>query len=184
MVDPFQSGGIVGSIFGLKFKRYFAFFIVCYKDIYQLGKVDCIESGFLNYCHFEDWLIAKGDLMFVYNFDVNSSIKPDSPGANFNKEFETGTWIGYALFFFLDALLTLMLSEGAVMDASTDDVRVSKLCIGIFEASMGIKGFLRKKVKLFLQAYAITLIITNPINPETDEKMFRVKVVLRYSLCK
>ena len=106
--------------------------------------MDCIESGFLNYCHFEDWLIAKGDLMFVYNFDVNSSIKPDSPGANFNKEFETGTWTGHALFFFLAVLLALMLSGGVVMDASTDDdVRVSKLCIGMFETSIGIKGFLR-----------------------------------------
>ena len=147
MVDPFQSGGNVGSIFGLKFKRYFAFFIVCYKDIYQLGKVDWIESGFLNYCHFEDWLIAKGDLMFGYNFDVNNSIKPDSPRANFNKEFGLGTWTGHALFVFLAVLLALMLSGGVVMDASTDDdVRVSKLCIGIFETSIGIKGFLRKKV--------------------------------------
>ena len=122
--------------------------------------------------------------MFGYNFDVNNSIKPDSPRANFNKEFGLGTWTGHALFFFLAVLLALMLSGGVVMDASTDDVRVSKLCIGIFERSMSIKGFLRKKAKLFLQAYAITLIITNPINPETDEKMFRVKLVLRYSLCK
>ena len=77
LVDPLQSGGIVGSFFGLKFKRCCsAFFIVRYKDIYQLGKVDWIESGSKNYCHFEDWLIAKGDLMFVYNYDVNSSIKP------------------------------------------------------------------------------------------------------------
>ena len=123
--------------------------------------------------------------MFGYNFDVNSSIKPDSPRVNFNKEFGLDTWRGHALFFFLAVLLALMLSGGVVMDASTDDdVRVSKLCIRMLETSIGIKGFLRKKVKLFLQAYAITLITTNPINPETDEKMFRVNVVLRYSLCK